>query len=90
MNIPGVDEAAAAFWLQPVTRREVQKTFDEFDVTLRVIQAQQAAMNQTMSFLFAKLGVQKYEFETFMLAHMKQLEAARAAETPAQSPIVSL
>ena len=88
-GIPGVDDVQAAFWNSAVSRREVQKVFDEQSETVKVITAQMSAFSMSMAFVFAKLGIKQDEFEAFIKARVAQMEAA-GKETQTGTPKVNL
>lgn len=87
-TISGVDESQAAYWLSPVTRREVQTPLDEITGVLHVTSAQISALNMSMAYMFAKLGVQKAEFDAFVKSRTAQMESEIGTETPEVSKLV--
>jgi hypothetical protein len=80
----GVDRVQAEFWNGALTRKEAQEVFDSISENIKVIAAKMTAYDMSMAFVFAKLGIQKEEFEAFVKAKMEQIEAAEQAAANAQ------
>jgi hypothetical protein len=71
------EDTQAMYWNGPVTRGEVQKSLDEISESIKILSAQAGAANMAMAYLFAKLRIDKKEFDEFIKARAAMANAAK-------------
>lgn len=71
-----IEDAKAAYWLTPITRREAQAVFDEYSSAINTQADMVHKLDFIISYLFEKLNISPEELQAWTAAKIESLKQA--------------